>query len=141
MNVFPIEKTAFKSLLTYTHERAPNYVSCGFPSPAESVMEKPLSLDEKLIEHPNATYFVRASGESMKDIGILDGAILIVDRSLQAQHNNVVIAAIDGELTCKILNTINNTLVAANPDYSPIPVSVDDELIIQGVVTHAINKL
>ncbi len=75
-------------------------VSAGFPSPADDFMETPLDIREHLIKHPSATFFARAEGDSMTGFGIFSGDLLIVDRALQPQHGDVVIAAIDGELTC-----------------------------------------
>ena len=78
----------------------------------------------------------------MSGIGITDGDLLIVDRSLEPKHNDIVVAAIDGQLTCKILDTKNMMLVSANADYPPIPIDPDGmELIIEGVVIHAIHHL
>jgi DNA polymerase V len=116
-------------------------VPAGFPSPADDYIEDSLDLNEYLIKHPSATYFARASGDSMIEKGILDKALLIVDRCLQARQGHVVIAAINGELTCKILDIKNRQLVAANPDYAPVPLNADMDFIIEGVVIHAINPL
>ena len=75
----------------------------GFPSPADDYMEGKLDLNKHLIKHPTATFFVRAAGESMIKVGIHHGDILIVDRSLEAKHGKIIIAAVDGELTVKRL--------------------------------------
>lgn len=116
-----------------------NSVSCGFPSPAEGLEHDSLSLDEHLITHPAATFMARAAGNSMIDAGIFDGDILIVDRSLNASHGDVVIVAIDGELVCKILDMDSLQLVAANHDYSPIKISDDQETLIEGVVKASVR--
>ena len=76
----------------------------GFPSPADDYIETMLDLNEYLIKHPAATFFVKASGESMVNAGIHSGDILIVDRSLEAVHGKIVIAALNGELTVKRLS-------------------------------------
>ena len=114
-------------------------VACGFPSPAEDYPASPLSLADLLVDNPNATFFVRASGSSMQEKGIMDGAILAVDRSKPCRNGCTVIAAINGELTCKILDTKNNRLLPANPDYPPIAITEGMEVVVQGVVTWAIN--
>ena len=72
------------------------YVAAGFPSPAEGYTGGHLNLDEHLIKHPSATFFVRAAGESMTGVGIFPGDLLIVDRSLRAVDGSVVIAVVDG---------------------------------------------
>ena len=85
---------------------APYFISrvlAGFPSPADDYMDKALNLNEHLIKHPADTFYCCVSGQSLEGIGIFDGDLLIVDRSLTHQHGDVVLAALDGELTCKIL--------------------------------------
>jgi len=81
-------------------------VRAGFPSPADDYLEAKLDLTEHLVKHPSATYYIKAMGDSMVDYGIFSGDLLIVDRSLTPQVDDVVIAAIDGELTCKCLGLI-----------------------------------
>jgi DNA polymerase V len=78
-------------------------VSAGFVSPADDHLESELDLNHHLIKHPAATFFVRAKGDSMQEAGIFENDILIVDRSLTPQNNDVVIAAVVGELTVKRL--------------------------------------
>ncbi|WP_198263693.1 LexA family protein [sulfur-oxidizing endosymbiont of Gigantopelta aegis] len=114
-------------------------VPAGFPSPADDYMERSLDLNIYLIKHPAATYMARARGDSMEGSGIYDGDLLIVDRSLEAQQGQIIIAAIDGQLTCKILDKQNRCLRAANNNYSPIKLSEFSELIIEGVVIHSIR--
>ncbi len=80
-------------------------VRAGFPSAADDFMDRPLDLNEFCVRHPSATYFVMAEGDSLTDIGIDDGDLLIVDRSETQSHRCVVVAALDGELTCKILDS------------------------------------
>ena len=116
-------------------------VPAGFPSPADDYIEEKLDLNEHLIKHPSATYFARASGKSMEERGIQDKALLIVDRSIQPRQGHVVIAAINGELTCKILDIKNKQLLASNPGYEPVALNEDLDFVIEGVVIHAINPL
>jgi DNA polymerase V len=118
-------------------------VEAGFPSPAEQYIEKALDLNELLIRHPAATYFVRAAGESMRNAGIFSGDILVVDRALDAENGDIVIAAVDGEFTVKYLhrNGVSVWLEAANKDYSPIHLSGGQELKIFGVVTSVIHQI
>ena len=114
-------------------------VAAGFPSPADDYIEKGLSLDELLIQHAAATYLVRAQGDSMVGSGIFNRDILIVDRALTPRHRDIVIAAVDGELTCKYLNLHQRQLVSANPKYPPIAISGDSDFMIEGVVTSSIR--
>lgn len=119
-----------------------NSVSAGFPSPADDYIECKLDLNEFLIHHPAATFFVRASGDSMNDAGIQSGDMLIVDRSLEATHGKIVIAAINGELTVKRLSRQANQvkLIPANKNYQPIDITADQDIVIWGVVTHVIHE-
>ena len=117
-----------------------NKVRVGWPSPADDYVERPIDLNEHLIKNPAATYFVRVSGDSMINVCIGDGAILIVDRSIEPQHKSIVIAAINGSYTCKrLLMKPNICLASENPKYPPIFIGENEELEIAGVVTSAIN--
>ena len=116
-------------------------VPAGFPSPADDYIERALDINEYLVTQPASTFFVKASGKSMVNAGIMDEAILVVNRAKEAKHDDVVIAAIDGEITCKIIDTSAQVLRAANLDYAPIPVGEGSDCLVLGVVTHAINPL
>lgn len=118
-------------------------VVAGFPSPAEQYVETPLDLNELLVRHPAATFFVRASGDSMVGAGIRPGDILVVDRSLEAQDGSVVVAAVDNEFAVKFLRRPNGgppRLESANPRYRPIVFSDEMELRLFGVVTAVIHE-
>jgi DNA polymerase V len=118
-------------------------VSAGFPSPADDYIEGRLDLNEHLIRHPAATFFVRASGDSMTGAGINHGDLLVVDRALDASEGDVVIAALDGELTVKRLRLVDGRrcLVPENARYKPIAVGADTEVEIWGVVAYVIHEL
>ena len=117
-------------------------VSAGFPSPAEDYLDKALDLNELLVAHPAATFYVRASGDSMRDAGIHSGDILVVDRAVEPTHGRVVIAALNGELTVKRLRHTGGRLflVPENPDYAPLEVSPEASFEIWGVVTFVIHR-
>lgn len=117
-------------------------VPAGFPSPASDYCERKLDLNELCIKKPAATYFVRAQGDSMLDAGIFPGDVLVVDRSITAQHGDVVIASFHGELTVKKLETHPTTrLVPMNKEHLPIDIPEGSELEIFGVVTTVIHSL
>jgi DNA polymerase V len=118
-------------------------VAAGFPSPADDYVEKSLDLNELLVQKPAATFFVRAQGESMLGAGIHPNDILVVDRSLEAVPGKVVICAINGELTVKRLERVNDQwqLKAENSAYADIVIHDDLELVIWGVVTNVIHAL
>ena len=117
-----------------------NRVRVGWPSPADDYVERPIDLNEYLIKNPAATYFVRVSGDSMIDAYIGDGAILVVDRSVEPKHKSIVIAAINGSYACKRLLTKPKVCLASeNSKYAPIFIKENEELEIAGVVIAAIN--
>ena len=118
-------------------------VQAGFPSPADDFIDKRLDLNEHLINHPAATFFVRAVGDSMLGAGIHDGDLLIVDRAVEASAGKVVMAAIGGELTVKRLERERERLLLspANPDYPSFDVTNREDFEIWGVVSHVIHKL
>lgn len=117
-------------------------VAAGFPSPADDFIDKSLDLNEHLIHHPEATFFVRVCGDSMQDAGIRSGDILVVDRAVEPAHNKIVIAALNGDLTVKRIRAQNGKLVLApeNPAFSPIEVGEEESFEIWGVVTYVIHK-
>jgi len=119
------------------------YVPAGFPSPADDYMERPLDLNEYLIRHPAATFFVRVSGDSMTGAGIHSGDLLVVDRAVEPRNDSVVIAGLDGELTVKRIRKHGGSvwLVPDNDDYSPIEVGEETGLDIWGVVIAVIHRL
>ena len=128
------------------HQMAPlplfsDLVQCGFPSPAQDYVEKRIDLNELLIRHPSATYFVKAAGDSMIDGGIGEGDLLIVDSSRKAAHGDIVIAAIDGEFTVKKLQLWPQVqLNPMNRACSPILVGSEETLNVFGVVTYIIKS-
>lgn len=118
-------------------------VRAGFPSPADDYVEAWLDLNEHLIEHKEATFFVQAAGDSMIGAGIQEGTLLLVDRALAPRHNDIVIAVVDGELTVKRLEKRRGKvrLLAENPAYAPIEFKEGQELMVWGVVRCIIRKL
>lgn len=117
-------------------------VRAGFPSPADDYVAAWLDLNEHLIEHKEATFFVQAAGDSMIGAGIQEGNLLVVDRALEAKHGDIVIAEIDGELTVKRLEKRRGKirLIAENPNYPPIELKEEQELRVWGVVTSVIQR-
>ena len=118
-------------------------VKAGFPSPAEDYIDRKLDLHEYLVHNRAATFFLRAQGDSMLGAGIHDGDLLIVDRSVEASHDRVVIAALDGELTVKRLIRRKGRVLLApeNPDYPEFDITEREYVHIWGVVTYVVHKL
>ncbi|AMH12191.1 translesion error-prone DNA polymerase V autoproteolytic subunit [Klebsiella aerogenes] len=116
-------------------------VPCGFPSPAQDYVERRIDLNELLIQHPGATYFVKSSGDSMIGAGIGDGDLLVVDSSRKAVHGSIVIAAVDGEFTVKRLQLHPVVMLKPdNPAYQPIMPGSEECLEIFGVVTYIVKS-
>ena len=118
-------------------------VSCGFTSPAEDHVDSQLSLDNYLIPNPTSTFFVRASGESMIGAGIHDGDLLIVDRSLNAKHESIILAIVDTEFTVKKMIKLGDDIIlkAENPLYEDIQIKKGQNFMVWGVVVHVIHHL
>lgn len=117
-------------------ERCP----AGFPSPAQDYVEKELDLNEYCITRRSSTFFVRAIGNSMTDIGLNSGDLMVVDKAERAKHGDIVIAEIDGEFTVKrLLLSPRPALQAMNPAY-PTLYPDPEQLQIFGVVTAFVHK-
>ncbi len=119
------------------------HISCGFPSPADDYRESELDIHELVIAHPEATFYVRVSGDSMEGAGICEGDVLVVDRALDARENAIIVALVNGEFTVKRLFTIGDTLflMPENPLYDPLPITEEMEFRVWGSATYVIHKL
>lgn len=119
-------------------------IRAGFPSPAQDYMTDSIDLNRELIRHPATTFYARACGDSMKDCGIDDGDLLVIDKSLEPQDEDIVVAFIDAEFTLKKVrfDKDNNCiwLVPANEDYSPLKITEENNFLIWGVLTYNIKK-
>jgi len=126
-------------------ERAPrkSMASAGFGSPGEDVTVRRIDLNEALIRHPQSTYVMRAAGDAMTDAGISNGDVLLVDRAIKPEHGFVVIAAVEGELTCRRLHQQRGLmkLEAASPGHPDIVPGEGEQLEVWGVVTTVIKSL
>ncbi|WP_336916674.1 translesion error-prone DNA polymerase V autoproteolytic subunit [Acinetobacter modestus] len=117
-------------------------VSAGFPSPAQDYIDKKIDMNEHLISNECATFIVKVGSLSMKNAGIDIDDELIVDRSLDAKHDDIVVALIDNDFTVKRLKieSQGSWLKAENPDYEDIHLLDGQQLIIWGVVTFILKK-
>ena len=118
-------------------------IQAGFPSPAEDAPFETIDLAQYLAPNPTATFFIRVTGESMRDAGIFPGDILIVDRSLEARNGDVVVAALDGEFTVKRLFKTKNRveLRPENRKFPILQIDGESELIVWGVVRRVIHNV
>ncbi len=110
--------------------------AAGFPSPGDDLVEKPLDLNDLLIDNPTATFFVRVAGDSMEGAKIFAGDILIVDRSVTPKDGAIVLAAVYGELVVKRLKKQRGVvqLCSEQEGYEPITITDNEEVFIWGVV-------
>jgi DNA polymerase V len=113
----------------------------GFPSPADDFIELSIDLNKEYVKHKDTTFYARVKGDSMKNAGIFDGDLLIIDKSLEPQNNKIAICQIDGEFTVKRIKIEENIvwLVAENENYKPIKVTPENEFMIWGIVTASIK--
>ncbi|WP_139926301.1 LexA family transcriptional regulator [Hymenobacter sp. DG01] len=118
-------------------------VPAGFPSPASDEIEEMFDLNRLLLRHPDATYLVRVMGESMAGAEIHEGDLLAVDKQMEADHNHIVVAVIDGECTVKRLWCEDGAwwLKPENPAFKPWQIHDAGDVQIWGVVTHVLHEL
>ena len=114
----------------------------GFPAPGDDHVERELNIHDFLVTHPASTFFVRIEGDSMIGAGIVEGDILVVDRSMTPQSGSIVVAALFGELVVKrvLLRRDTLELVSENPAYKPIHVVNGEDCFIWGVVVGSARK-
>lgn len=117
-------------------------VQAGFPSPAQDYAESSIDLNKVLIKHPASTFFARVNGDSMSGEDILDGDMVIVDKSIDVIDGDLAVCYIDGDFTLKRVEFDNDViwLVPSNPAYQRIKVTADNEFIIWGVVTYTVKN-
>jgi DNA polymerase V len=120
----------------------PAQVRAGFPSPAEDFQVQRIDLMKELVRHPQASYLLRIRGDSMRDVGIFDGDVVLVDKAITPRSGQVVVAVVDGEFTCKTLQLRAGRiqLKAANPAYPDILPTDGQSVEIWGVVVAAIKQ-
>ncbi|EOD4267915.1 translesion error-prone DNA polymerase V autoproteolytic subunit [Acinetobacter baumannii] len=138
------EALSFKQVVPSTHMLIPyafEKISAGFPSPAQDYIDKVLDMNEHLIKNETSTFIVKVASLSMLNAGIDIDDELIVDRSLDAKHGDIVVALVDNEFTVKrlMIDESGQWLKAENPEYKNIYLQEGQELIIWGVVTHIIK--
>lgn len=117
-------------------------IRAGFPSPAQDYMEMAIDLNKELVKHPASTFYGRVVGDSMKDAGIFEGDILVIDKSLEPQTGDMAVCFIDGEFTIKYIEIRRNTvwLIPGNEAYAPLKVTSQNEFMIWGIVTYSIHN-
>ena len=137
LDIHPIDLT---SEITISYHNTS--IQAGFPSPADDYVESPIDLNKELIPHPVSTFMGRVRGDSMKDAGIFDDDLLIIDKSLKPKNGDIAVCFIDGEFTIKYIKIgpKNVWLVPANDEYTPIKITPENDFIIWGIVMYSIRK-
>lgn len=117
-------------------------IKAGFPSPASDFLDLSIDLNKELVKHPNSTFYGRVKGESMKNVGINDGDLLIIDKSLEPINGKIAVCFIDGEFTLKRIKLEKNycLLLPENEDYEPIKVTEENDFLIWGILIHVIKS-
>ena len=118
-------------------------ISAGFPSPALDFIDVAIDLNKYVIKRPSSTFYGRAKGQSMKDRGIDDGDLMVIDKSIQPKNGHIAICYIEGSYTVKTIEIKENCcwLIPANKAYQPIKVEDDNQFLIWGIVTYVIKKI
>ena len=117
-------------------------IRAGFPSPAQDYIRESIDLNRTLIKHPASTFYAKVVGDSMSGEGITEGDILIIDRSIEAEHGDLAVCCLNGEFTLKrlCLNQGDKIyLMPSNRKFNPIEVSRDDDFMVWGVVIYTIT--
>ena len=117
-------------------------IQAGFPSPADDFIELSIDINKEYIKNRDFTFFAKVKGHSMKNVGIFDGDLLIIDKSIAPQDNKIAICQVDGDFTVKRIKIEHDAvwLIAENEAYDPIKVTADNELMIWGIVVASIKK-
>jgi DNA polymerase V len=119
-------------------------VCAGFPSPATDYLEDEINLNEELVTNKASTFLIRVTGSSMVEDNIHDGDVLIVDKSLNIQHNSIAVLDYEGQLVVKKIIKKNNKffLISKLGNHNHfIEITEDNETQVWGVVTYVIHKV
>jgi DNA polymerase V len=119
-----------------------SHISAGFPSPADDYIEAELDLNRLMVRNPPDTFMVRANGDALSGAGILDGDVLVIDRSIGPRHGMIVVAVVNGEMCVRRLNRKHGNWVLGpeNKDFQPLRIRLGQDLEIWGVVTGLVRK-
>lgn len=121
---------------------AQDSIAAGFPSPADDFLDSGIDLNKELIGNKYSTFYGRVRGNSMQDLGIHDGDLMIIDKSREPRNNDIAVCYIDGEFTVKTIRLERDAcwLIPANPSYKPIKVTAENDFLIWGIVTYVIKR-
>jgi DNA polymerase V len=137
LQFYAIEEASFDEITLYGDS-----VPAGFPSPADDYLDMDLNLHDYLVQHPSATFCVRAIGDSMVDAGIQSSDVMVIDRALTPKNNDIILAVVNGEFTVKRIKKSEDELylMPANESYKPMKITEEMNFQVWGVVTFIIHK-
>lgn len=137
LQFYAIEEASFDEITLYGDS-----VPAGFPSPADDYLDMDLNLHDYLVQHPSATFCVRAIGDSMVDAGIQSSDVMVIDRALKPKNNDIILAVVNGEFTVKRIKKSEDELylMPANENYKPMKITEEMNFQVWGVVTFIIHK-
>lgn len=137
LQFYAIEEASFDEITLYG-----DGVPAGFPSPADDYLDMDLNLHDYLVQHPSATFCVRAIGDSMVDAGIQSSDVMVIDRALTPKNNDIILAVVNGEFTVKRIKKSEDELylMPANENYKPMKITEEMNFQVWGVVTFIIHK-
>lgn len=128
-----------------TESYNPNALHAGFPSPAQNYMNGTIDLNRVLVRHRETTFFARVEGDSMKDDGIGNGDIVVIDKSLDAKDGDIVIAHLEGEFVLRRIKIDKEKkcawLMPADGKSKPTKIASENNIVVWGVVTYTIKKI
>lgn len=118
-------------------------IHAGFPSPSQDYMTGVIDLNKELVRHPEATFYGRVVGDSMKDAGVTEGDVLVIDKSLSPEEGDMAVCFIDGEFCLKYVSWKGRELwlLPGNSMYKPIHITEANDFTVWGVVTYIIKKV
>lgn len=117
-------------------------IRAGFPTPAQDYIDVCIDLNTELIKNPSTTFYGKVIGDSMIDEGIEEGDILVIDKSLELDDNDLAVCIVDGEFTVKRVHIDDDYLylIPSNSNYPTITINENSPFLIWGIVTHTIKK-
>ena len=135
--------SAYKGSKQFTQQEVKTANATGFGAAADDYMERGIDLNEQLIRNKPATYFFRMRGDAMKDAGIFDNDVLIVDRSLKLLNGKIIVAVLNGELLVRRYhkNFSSAFLIPENDRYKSINLQEFNDFVMWGVVTYVIHPV
>jgi DNA polymerase V len=134
---------AYRGTKQFTQQEVKTANATGFGAAADDYMERGIDLNEELVKNKPATYFFRMKGDAMREAGIFDGDVLIVDRSVSLTNGKVIVAVLNGELLVRRFhkNISSAFLIPDNSRYKSINLAEFSDFTVWGIVTYVIHQV